>query len=562
MQKKLRLYFLLNFLVFGILCALGSLLTMHFFRSAEAQILSQLLFLLLFIVPMSLIFGLVLSGWIARIFLKLEKAFREVGMGNFEVKLEYKKSDLLSDFFKIFERMIQAQSELIQHIKTSTNTLSQESKEMKQITMDFASNLQSQSAATEEVSASIEEISGVAVSIANIANENTESMSHLSDEVNSLANAIDQTAVSVQGTLKSIQNIIERAESGKKSLQSMTDAMENLSVSSAEISKTVEIIAKISEQVNMLALNASIEAARAGDAGRGFAVVADEVSKLAERTANAVKGIDALMKKNQSDVDLGKTRINATTSEIQEIIGSIEDISKNIEGVHNAVSTQKELKEVLLKEADYVKQRSEEIKNAIGEHKTATNEVMASVSSISQLSYNSSENSETLSENLAHIFETIDKLMGMVNLFKTIHIEEKSQSTNRDPKTHSLVFTSSIGDIYYVQSKSMIEVVWKPDYSDDAYQNILNKALEIIKQHNVSKWLADTRKIGLVSKQGQEWVNQEWFPIASNSSLRKMAVIVPDSALSAISIEDTTLSTGNVTLKSVPSMEAALQWLA
>ncbi|GBF52023.1 methyl-accepting chemotaxis protein signaling domain protein [Leptospira ryugenii] len=483
-------------------------------------------------------------------------------MGNFEVKLEYKKSDLLSDFFKIFERMIQAQSELIQHIKTSTNTLSQESKEMKQITMDFASNLQSQSAATEEVSASIEEISGVAVSIANIANENTESMSHLSDEVNSLANAIDQTAVSVQGTLKSIQNIIERAESGKKSLQSMTDAMENLSVSSAEISKTVEIIAKISEQVNMLALNASIEAARAGDAGRGFAVVADEVSKLAERTANAVKGIDALMKKNQSDVDLGKTRINATTSEIQEIIGSIEDISKNIEGVHNAVSTQKELKEVLLKEADYVKQRSEEIKNAIGEHKTATNEVMASVSSISQLSYNSSENSETLSENLAHIFETIDKLMGMVNLFKTIHIEEKSQSTNRDPKTHSLVFTSSIGDIYYVQSKSMIEVVWKPDYSDDAYQNILNKALEIIKQHNVSKWLADTRKIGLVSKQGQEWVNQEWFPIASNSSLRKMAVIVPDSALSAISIEDTTLSTGNVTLKSVPSMEAALQWLA
>ncbi|TGL72108.1 methyl-accepting chemotaxis protein [Leptospira jelokensis] len=561
MRNRIRIYFLIIFLGFGILCSVVSLFTFYLANSWKVHLLLQILFSLIIIIPISIGVGLIQSNWITTIFSKLEEAFKEVGMGNFQVHIQYKKSDILAEFFQIFERMIQAQSELIHHIKSAAGHLSLESNAMKQITSDFALNLQSQSAATEEVSASIEEISGVAVSISNIAVENTESMSHLTTEVDSLATAIDQTATSVRETLNSIQHIIKRAESGKQSLKFMNEAISNLTSSSEEISKTVEIIAKISEQVNMLALNASIEAARAGDAGRGFAVVANEVSKLAERTANAVKGIDVLMKKNQNDVNLGKQTIDTTSSEIEEIIEFIEQISENIEGIHSAVNNQSELKEVLLKEAGFVKQRSEEIKNAIDEHKTATSEVTSSVSSISELSYNNSERSETLSQNLNSVSRTIEKLLSMVNLFKTIAIVQDTEIVHKDSKTHSLVYTSEIGDIYYVPTKQMIEVVWKPEYSDDAYKKILIQALDIIEKNQITKWLADTRKIGLVSKQGQEWVNEEWFPKASNSSLRKMAVIVPDSALSAISIEDSTLRTGNVTLKSVPSLEVALDWL-
>ncbi|MGV3667924.1 MAG: methyl-accepting chemotaxis protein [Leptospira bouyouniensis] len=327
------------------------------------------------------------------------------------------------------------------------------------------------------------------------------------------------------------------------------------------MSRTVDIISKISEQVNMLALNASIEAARAGDAGRGFAVVADEVSKLAERTASAVKSIDQLIKKNQRDVELGRERIDSTTFEIQSIIGTIDIISNHIEDVRNAIVSQKNVESKLFELAQFVKERSEEIKNAVSEHKTATNEVMVSVSSISEISFKNSEQSEFLADNLKQFNSTTDKLISMVNLFRTNETISHQKDFIRDSKTHRLEFTSEIGDIYYVPEHHLIEVVWKPDYSDDGYKTILLNALEVIDRWKVSKWLADTRQIGLVSKTGQEWVNSEWFPKASNSTLRKMAVVVPESALSAISIEDTTLKTGLVEMKSVPNMEAAWKWL-
>ncbi|MBM9591112.1 methyl-accepting chemotaxis protein [Leptospira sp. 201903075] len=561
MHSKLKLYFVLSFMVFGSLLLLSVTLLLQVQKVTQENLNSILSFGFLILIVFGLIFGLGLSSWFVKIFEKLEAAFKEVGLGNLQVRLSYKKNDLFADFYSGFHRMLQAQGELIQHIKTSADTLSSDSQEMKLVTLDFSSNLQSQSAATEEVSASIEEISGVAVSISNIAENNSQSMNNLTSEVDELSLAIDKTGEYVEGTLDSIKNIIERAEAGKNTLRTMNAAMDNLSQSSLEISKTVDVISKISEQVNMLALNASIEAARAGDAGRGFAVVAEEVSKLAERTAGAVKGIDSLMKKNQNDVSLGREQIEKTTMEIQEIIGNIDSISGKITEVYSAVNTQKELKNKLLKEAVFVKERSTEIKDAVTEHKTATNEVMASVSSISQSSFSNSESSDLLAEKITAIANTADKLISMVDLFKTNLVSDESSISNRDETTHKLQFRSEIGSIYYIKEKDLLEVVWTPNFSEDKYSEILNEALKIIEKHNIRKWLADTRRMGLVTRSAQEWVNVNWFPKASNSSLRKMAVVVPNSALAAISIDDQTLKTGNVELKTVPSLEFGIEWL-
>ncbi|TGL20490.1 chemotaxis protein [Leptospira bourretii] len=561
MHSKLKTYFLLSFLAFGLLLLFSFAIVLQIQNALPQNVTTTIGTLLTVLLILSIVFGFFLSSWFEKIFGKLEMAFKEVGLGNLQTRLIFKKNDLLAEFYLNFHRMLQAQEELIQHIKTSADTLSSDSQEMKLVTLDFASNLQSQSAATEEVSASIEEISGVAVSISNIAENNSQSMNNLTSEVDRLSVAIDQTGEHVEGTLDSIKNIIDRAEAGKNTLRTMNEAMDNLSQSSLEISKTVDVISKISEQVNMLALNASIEAARAGDAGRGFAVVAEEVSKLAERTASAVKGIDSLMKKNQNDVSLGRERIEKTTMEIQEIIGNIDSISEKITEVHSAVNTQKELKNKLLQEATFVKERSEEIKEAVIEHKTATNEVMASVSSISQSSFSNSESSDLLAEKITAIANTADKLISMVDLFKTNVVSDESSISERDESTHKLQFRSDIGSIYYVKEKDLLEVVWTPNFSEDKYIEILNEALNIIHKYNIRKWLADTRRMGLVTRTAQEWVNVNWFPKASNSSLRKMAVVVPNSALAAISIDDQTLKTGNVELKSVPSLESGIAWL-
>lgn len=216
MHSKLKLYFLLSFLTFGTLLLISMAIVLKIQNALPENLTMTIGFEITILVALVFLFGLVLSNWFSKIFGKLEVAFKEVGLGNLQVRLPYKKNDLLSEFYLSFHRMLQAQGELIQHIKTSADTLSSDSQKMKLVTLDFSSNLQSQSAATEEVSASIEEISGVAVSISNIAENNSQSMNNLTSEVDNLSMAIDRTSEYVEGTLDSIKNIIDRAEARKK----------------------------------------------------------------------------------------------------------------------------------------------------------------------------------------------------------------------------------------------------------------------------------------------------------------------------------------------------------
>lgn len=156
--------------------------------------------------------------------------------------------------------------------------------------------------------------------------ESALSMKEKSSELLSTNITYDEVQQSLQQTHRDLGFI---SESAKKSHDSVT----NLKGAAGEITKFAEIINTISEQTNLLALNAAIEAARAGEAGRGFAVVADEVRALAQRAGEASGEIAELVKKIDQDTQTTDENIRSTHSRCEEVQQGSEESMANIQRV-------------------------------------------------------------------------------------------------------------------------------------------------------------------------------------------------------------------------------------
>jgi twitching motility protein PilJ len=113
-----------------------------------------------------------------------------------------------------------------------------------------------------------------------------------------------------------VRQTIQGMDNIRDQIQETSKRIKRLGESSQEIGSIIELINDISEQTNILALNAAIQAASAGEAGRGFAVVADEVQRLAERASNATKRIEALVATIQSDTNEAVSSMEQTTAEV------------------------------------------------------------------------------------------------------------------------------------------------------------------------------------------------------------------------------------------------------
>ncbi|MEQ8352564.1 MAG: methyl-accepting chemotaxis protein [Leptospiraceae bacterium] len=199
-----------------------------------------------------------------------------------------------------------------------------------QIVSDWASM---QAAATEESSAAITELDSSMENISELANRQTTDMEAISENLTAL-----QTGM--EGALNRIKNLTgetgatqQVASDGAARVQQTTGAMENIAQSSREIQSIIQIITGISERVNLLSLNASIESARAGEMGRGFAVVAEEISRLAEQTAGSVKEIAGHLEGTAKQVQAG-------TEQVKGLVGLFNGIRESVErmdGMSSAV---------------------------------------------------------------------------------------------------------------------------------------------------------------------------------------------------------------------------------
>ncbi len=282
----------------------------------------------------------------------------------------------------------------------------------------LSATAQDQVASTEETSAAVEEITSAAELVVSIIHQQTENVAR--NRENSMG--MVQSMQSMEGNMDRLKGLAressEKAHDGEKTINEAVLAMQEIRTQSARIGEIINLITDISDQTNLLSLNASIEAARAGEGGRGFAVVADEISRLADRTSDSVKEIKKLIDITEDAVLNGSLQFGEAANNFKDIIQRVSSIDESTSEIlttmHGIVDTAKHIGETTRKVTDF----ATEVEQAAREQKEGMVEMNTNIQSISDRSQSVGVNAEELAGLVREMGDQAEFLKNLVGQFK------------------------------------------------------------------------------------------------------------------------------------------------
>jgi methyl-accepting chemotaxis protein len=371
-------------------------------------------------VGLAVFFGFILSRNIRTSVRKISQSILEIANagGDLTKRIHVKSRDELAGLAQDTNQLIDGIAILVRQVSEMAENVSASSQELL--------------ASAEETSKTINSIAETSSEIAAGSEQTTTQMSNSLHKMNSLEEAatfLFNQAELVKQTTEQMKSV---AEKGGKSVQASskkmmhieetmsntTQTVEALGKKSSEITTIIGTITEIAEQTNLLALNAAIEAARAGEHGRGFAVVADEVRKLAEQSQQAAKGVTNIVHSIQNEVNI---IIKQNSEGVQEVISGVEITNETNSSLAD-ILTQTEKTTVVVNEmVDHIQQTqqlSQDVASAFAHVNEIAENTAHNTESTAAASEEGSAAMEQVTASASELSQQSEKLRALVSNFK------------------------------------------------------------------------------------------------------------------------------------------------
>jgi methyl-accepting chemotaxis protein len=305
---------------------------------------------------------------------------------DFTLRADVNGSDEISTMLRAFNQLIGRMQTNLRELLQGVEQVANSADRLQSSAHRVSEGSSSQNASTSHMAASVEEM--------------TVSINHVADQANTTSEQSNEAGRKAEAGQQVIAHTVDNIHAIAGAVDNAAKDIQQLESKGREIESVINIIRAVAEQTNLLALNAAIEAARAGEQGRGFAVVADEVRSLAARTATSTKEISEIITAIQ----------NVSASAVKRMQEAISKVEEGVEGASQANETMTEICRVSAESVTLVA----DISHAIREQGAATNSIAQQVENVAQMvDENTQAANETadLANDLSKISESMRKVV-------------------------------------------------------------------------------------------------------------------------------------------------------
>jgi len=325
---------------------------------------------------------LVMNSSLVRPTETLVKHVCEIGQGNFSNTIRLKQEDELGQIGRSLNELQQQMGSTIRDLKSAADDLSINSKEVNELANGVSTQAVSLNTRTDQSAAAIDELGASAREIAS----NAKGAADMAHNVDALA----------KESAKIVTNSVHATENLARELENVSQVINKLERDSSTIGTVLEVIKNIAEQTNLLALNAAIEAARAGEQGRGFAVVADEVRTLASRTQASTAEINKIIENLQTGASDAVNAMRGSKSHTEASVSMAQQARQALEGISEAVARIRDMNSQIANATQEQGAAVEEINRTISDSVAIASANQETAVQAKQLSTKLSQASQTL----------------------------------------------------------------------------------------------------------------------------------------------------------------------